>query len=374
MRQNWSSGQEKKSHGMRIGLTGLVILLAAAGVAGWNLWKKGENMRFAQKLGAGLNLGNSLDATGLRQYHPEAGDLDFEVSWGNPRIEKEQFAAISAAGFRTVRIPVTWQDHMDDQGQISPEFMNRVQEVVDMAMAENLYVIINTQHEEWLNLEVDREAEMVLLLQTVWGQIAETFREYDEHLLFEGMNEPRLRDSEYEWTSGTKELRQLVNRLNHTFVETVRQSGGNNKTRYLLICPYVNLTQRETLQDLEIPEGHILVSVHAYLPYLFCQKEDGTPDWSVENTEDVQEIREAFSCIKEELTQKKVAAILTEFGCKDKNNLRERESWTAFYKQQAKEAQIPYLWWDNGKDYRLLDREKHTWVYPGIAQILTKGT
>lgn len=158
---------------------------------------------FAEKLGCGINLGNSLDVANMLQYNPNMSLAKYEKSWGNPLIAKEQFAAIHNAGFQTVRIPVSWDEHMTADGTIQNDFLNRVQEVVDMALASGLYVIIDTHHEDWLNLDLGRQAEITARFANVWKQIAVRFQTYDERLVFEGLNEPRLKNSPYEWTGGT---------------------------------------------------------------------------------------------------------------------------------------------------------------------------
>lgn len=325
---------------------------------------------FAARMGAGLNLGNTLDATGLRQYRPDADELEYEVWWGNPRPDGETFEMIARAGFRTVRIPVTWEEHMDEEGRISERWMERVQEVVDMALSADLYVIINTHHEEWLDLQIEKEAEIQQRFAFVWEQIAGRFQEYDERLLFESMNEPRLRDSVYEWTSGTQQMREMVNRLSELFVKTVRGTGGRNAKRFLLICPYASTCEEEGMRGLTIPDDtRIIVSVHMYKPYSFCQKKGGDTDW--DTPENREKTASAFSDMNEIFVKKGVPVILTEFGCVDKGNLEERLAWTGYYIEQAGKYHINCIWWDCG-DYRLLDREKRIWEFPEIVKILLK--
>lgn len=352
------------------------ILLAAGILAivifAFHYWKQGENLRFVKRMGNGINLGNTLDSTNMRDYKPDAGELEYETFWGNPKADKEQFQTIYEAGFQTVRIPVTWEDHMDEEGNISEVWMNRVQEVVDMALAEHLYVILNTHHEEWLNLDVNREEEITKTYSHVWQQIAERFADYDNYLLFEGMNEPRMRGSEHEWDGGNANMRAMVNRLNTVFIETVRKCGKENTKRYLLIGAYDNINTADVLKELEVPEGHIIISVHAYLPYWFCQAKDGTAKWSAENPEDVREIEEAFETMANLFVKNNIPVILTEFGCIDKDNLEDRLEWTAFYRKLSEENSIPYIWWDNGSDFRILDRKNDSWIYPQLTEILTK--
>lgn len=334
-----------------------------------------NKMQFVKELGAGINLGNTLDSHGLREYRPEASDLEYETYWGNPRITEELFVFIKEAGFSTVRIPITWQDHMTSDGTISEEWMMRVQEVVDMALEQGLYVIINTHHEEWLDLHPEKEEEITKQYKYVWTQIAGRFQSYESGLLFEGMNEPRLRNSDYEWTDGTDELRSMVNRLNTVFVETVRKSGGENQNRFLLVSPYASNHLEKAMEELKIPKGNIIVSVHMYAPYSFCQDEDGMENWDMNDEEVMKymvEIQNYFDNMNNFYIKKGVPVMLTEFGCKDKQNVDERVAWIHFYKEQADKYGIPCMWWDNGSNYQIMDRENYSWVYPQIKDALIR--
>lgn len=345
--------------GLVLGLTGAVFMFTG----------RTRAIRFAGRMGPGINLGNTLDSTGLREYRPDADDLEYETYWGNPQADAETFLAMKEAGFGTVRIPVTWEDHLDESYHISDVWMNRVQEVADMALAADLYVILDLHHEEWLDLQTERAAEIEAEFVTVWEQIAERFREYDEKLLFESMNEPRLRDSEVEWTSGTEEMRALVNDLNAAFVETVRASGGGNRTRYLLICPYGSNHGTEAMEGLAVPDdGRLMVSIHMYTPYSFCQKEDGDAVWDTAETR--EKVARAFSEMNRFFVERRIPVILTEFGCVDKGNTQERLAWTEYYVGEARRYGISCIWWDCGA-YALLDRESKTWKFPEIVEALT---
>lgn len=342
--------------------------------SGSGIWgyKRKEVFRFVEKLGVGINLGNSLDATDLWDYHPEAEELAYEETWNNPPITREQLRLIREAGFRSVRIPVTWEDHLDEEGNVSAVWMNRVQEVVAQALEEGLYVILNTHHEKWMDLKPEKEEEISRKFQRLWTQIAECFSTYDERLLFEGMNEPRLRDSEEEWKGGTSEQRAMVNRLNQLFIDTVRGCGEKNYERYLLITTYGGSMEEEAVEELAVPKGRIIVSLHTYTPYLFCQKEDGTTQWNRENPEDTKEIEEKFRQMKQTFIKKNIPVIITEFGCVDKGNLEDRIAWTEYYRELAEENNISYMWWDNGSTYRLLNRRNNTLEFPEIVEVLVK--
>ena len=176
-----------------VGIVAVIILCLFVGFAlgGIFLKSKAGAIQFVRDMGAGINLGNTLDSTGLRDYKPDADDLEYETYWGNPKADAETFRIMKEAGFGTVRIPVTWEDHLDEGYRISDVWMDRVQEVVDMALEEGLYVILDLHHEEWLDLKIERETQIREEFVIVWEQIAERFQKYDERLLFESMNEPR---------------------------------------------------------------------------------------------------------------------------------------------------------------------------------------
>lgn len=142
-----------------------------------------SSMELIGELTAGWNLGNTLDATGKT--------LSSETAWGNPTTTKEMFDKVKEAGFDLIRIPVTWEGHMDSENNIDPEWMERVKTVVDYAIDDDTYVIINLHHEEWNNPFYDNKDAACAKIKSVWAQIAECFKDYDEHLIFEGQNEPR---------------------------------------------------------------------------------------------------------------------------------------------------------------------------------------
>ena len=346
-----------------------LCLFAGFILLGTFLKSRTEAIRFVNGMGAGINLGNTLDSTGLRYYRPNADDLEYETYWGNPRADAETFLAMKEAGFGTVRIPVTWEDHLDAEYRISDVWMDRVQEVVDMALEAGLYVILDLHHEEWLDLKIERETEIREEFVMIWEQIAERFQDYDERLLFESMNEPRLRNSKYEWNAGTEELRGMVSRLNEDFVETIRTAGGKNKKRYLLVCPYVNTSEMEAMQDMGMPDDNrLIVSVHMYDPYLFCQVEDDNSDWDTKETR--ERVAEAFQNMNSLFIEQNIPVILTEFGCKDKGNTEARVAWTNYYMTQSRRYGIPCIWWDC-EYYGLLDRENKIWKFPEIVEVLT---
>lgn len=152
----------------------------------------------------GWNLGDTLDSCqadrdgdGIINEHAEDGQEPDETLWGNPRATKELFQALLDSGVNAVRIPVTWRDHIDAEGNVTAAWMDRVQEVVDYAYDLGMYVIINVHHDgggdpqfgAWIcNAATDYDGTLARY-KRLWTQIAERFQDYDEKLIFESMNE-----------------------------------------------------------------------------------------------------------------------------------------------------------------------------------------
>lgn len=315
----------------------------------------------------GWNLGNTLDC-----YDVDDGD-DAETAWGNPTTTQEMLETVQDAGFNAVRIPVTWGEHMDEEGNIDADWMARVQEVVDYAYDLGMYVIINVHHDDYLWLtpteeELENDEEM---LTTIWSQICETFKEYDHRLLFEGMNEPRVVGSDEEWTGGTQESYDVINTLSQAFIDTVRASGGENETRTLIVTSYAQSVEDNAIAGLEVPDDdNIVVSFHVYSPWDFCGDESTVSTWG--SDEDEENLEAIFETLYSEFVQDGVPVIIDEFGAVNKDNTSDRAEWYGDFVELAGEYEIKCFVWDNGvssgeSSFGLLDREDCTWYFPDIV-------
>lgn len=351
----------------------IILILAVLGMVLYYNYRMNEGLRFVKSMGSGINIGNSLDSTRIYEIKENASVEYYETYWNNPPITKDMFLMIKEAGFGTVRIPVSWDEHMNSEGRLDDEWLDRVEEVVEYGLDQGLYIILDTHHESWLVPLPEKEEETTKKLCVLWKQISERFSDYPTELLFEGMNEPRTVGSEEEWNGGTEEERKVVNRLNDAFIETVRKTGGNNKSRWLIITSYGGNHEEAALKELEIPEDNrIIVAVHAYIPYKFTQDEEGTFIWSEENIEDTKPIDELMERLDLFFIQKKVPVILTEFGCKDKENTKERVAWAEYYTEKAKKNKMICIWWDEGAEYSLMDRINYKWKEPELVKILVR--
>lgn len=352
-----------------------------------------ESMKFVEDLKIGISLGNTFDAykdTGL------SDEMSTETAWVNIKTSKSIIKAFHEAGFKTIRIPVSWHNHVDKDYNISEAWMARVQKVVDWAIEEEMYVILNIHHDNHpeANGFYPDNAHMeqsVSYIKAIWSQLAERYKDYDEHLIFESMNEPRLVGHEHEWwiPSGNSDVTESVlciNELNQLFVDTVRASGGYNASRYLM-CPGYDASADGALhKDFVLPhdtpeaekEKKIIVSVHAYTPYDFALNLSGTSYFSSEKKSSTKDIDSFMDKLYLRFIVKGIPVVIGEFGALDKNNLEERVDYAAYYIASAKARGMTALWWDNnsfsgnGENFGLLYRTGGYIVYEDIVNALMK--
>lgn len=331
---------------------------------------------FVKRLKTGWNLGNTLDAQG-----DWISGLDTETAWGNPKTTKEMIDAVKKAGFNTVRVPVSWgTNHMDSSNRIDAAWMARVKEVVDYGINNGMYVILNSHHEGgWLIPDEKNKESSEKRLKDLWKQISETFKNYDEYLIFEGMNEPRVEGSPREWSGGTPEEHEILNGLNQAFVDTVRASGGNNKTRYLMVTPYAASGEYSAMSALKIPDDkYIIVSIHSYSPYNMALNTNSKV--SALDESGIREIDRLMGNIQRAFLDKGVPVIIGEFGYINKDNETARAEAVRYYLGEAEKKGIPCIWWDNGsveikpgsEGFGILDRKTLKWQYPEILKALTE--
>ncbi|MDR0949991.1 MAG: glycoside hydrolase family 5 protein, partial [Lachnospiraceae bacterium] len=327
----------------------------------------------------GWNLGNTFDSTN-GSLPQTAAATQWETAWGNPTTTKELIETIIDEGFNVIRIPVTWNDHLTtDEYVITQSWMDRVEEVVKYAYDHGAYVILNAHHEGWYLPYYNNVEKGSKILRAVWQQIAERFAAYDEHLIFEAMNEPRKIGTPNEWNGGDEEGWAVVNTFNNVFIDTIRNAGGNNEYRILMIPGY-GANCWNGMEHLEVPEGDtkLIASIHSYEPYEFALNVTGRGLWN----QDTDAIDTIMSNIKRLFIDKGIPAIIGEFGAMKKpaeGNDEERAQWAEYYVNAAREITVPCIWWDNGafegggELFGLIDRETNEWMYPGIVEALKKG-
>lgn len=317
-----------------------------------------------EAIGLGWNLGNQLDA--------HANGVSSETEWGNPKVTQDLFDAVKRAGFKSVRIPVTWMGHIGaaPDYKLDPAWLDRVAEVVGCAEKAGLAAIINIHHDGadsqyWLDVKKASQvptynAEVNSKLAALWRQVAERFADKGDFLIFEGLNE--IHDGGWGWgdnrTDGGKQYETLNGWL-QTFVDAVRSSGGNNQTRWLGVPTYcTQIDKGEFLRLPEDPAGRTMVAVHCYEPYEYTLNAtysewghtgaNGKKDKSDEKT-----LVGEFDKIVKQWTSKGIPVYIGEFGCVRREDSREeafRRYYLEYYTKAASDRKIPVLYWDNGYD------------------------
>lgn len=316
---------------------------------------------------AGWNLGNTLDSHG-------AGNTNSaETYWGNPKTTQAMIDTVVGKGFNLIRVPVTWAEHVGPAPayEINPEWLNRVKEVVDYVYNTGAYVIINTHHEPdfWMITDPAKADAVEEELVAIWKQIGEFFKDYDDRLIFEGMNEPRLKGSAKEWQGGTAEEQALINDWNQAFIDAVRSTGGNNETRLLLICPYGTSSDLSAIKALTIPEdNYIAVAIHMYAPYYFTYAQNEPQnDWKEWDGSGKTGIVNTVKQFKMRFIDQGIPVIITEYGAVNKGNREEINKWVVDYVSAMENQGIKTVWWDNGcydtngENFGLFNRKDCSW-------------
>ena len=302
----------------------------------------------------GWNLVNTLDS----YVQPEEAWFDitsceaWEMAWGNPVTKPELLKMIRKAGFNTMRIPVTWFVHADSQGNIDAEWMKRVHDVVDYVIDQGMYCILNTHHDTAygydeeagvmthpakLIADPDNYRENKEWFENVWRQIANEFKDYDQHLLFEGYNEMCDNTGAFCFPSGdfgethVQEAYDAINDYAQSFVNAVRSTGGNNLERNLVVNAYSGCVGpveedgcRRPYMELKIPndvtDNHIIFGIHCY--------------W-MDNEDDARGIINNVSTC---FTSRGVPTIISEYGT-GMDNLD-----IALTKQASENSIAPIIW------------------------------
>ncbi|MFC8799581.1 cellulase family glycosylhydrolase [Promicromonospora sp. NPDC057138] len=316
----------------------------------------------------GWNLGNALDSTGSD-----------ETSWGNPRITEEFLNQIRAQGFNSIRIPVTWSQHQGGAPDhtIDPAYLDRVQEVVDWALDDGFYVMINVHHDswQWVNaMPTDHDAVLDRYSDT-WTQIAERFKNESPRLTFESVNEPQFAGS-----SGEAQELELLAELNRVFHEIVRGSGGVNATRPLVL-PTLHTGSDPALLDAlaaeiaALDDPNLIATVHNYGPWHFSVNIAGYTRF---NAESRQSLIDQLDLVSSAFTARGVPVIIGEYGLLGfDNNIGtieqgEKLKYFEYFGYAARQRGFTTMLWDNGQHF---DRTANRWRDRALfAQISSSWT
>ena len=375
-------------------LTAADLTLLKRGILDGSLTKTSSSsdetaMEFVSHIKVGWNLGNTLDSVPMAYASPTS----CESSWGCPVTTKQMIDAVKDAGFNCVRVPVSWGQKMDNTTyQIDENWMNRVQEVVNYVIDNDMYCILNIHHDNtpanypYFYPDSAHYAQSEKFVTSVWSQVSERFEAYDNHLIFETLNEPRLVGHDNEWwinpnSNDCKDGMDCVNKLNAAALDTIRKSGGNNGKRFVLMPSYAANCDESTLAGVVMPnDDHIIAEAHAYTPYNFAladEKDGGTPNWSEANGG--ADIVNLMKRLQKTYLSKGIPVIIDEFGASNRNNEDTRAAWAKFYVSQADSFGIPCVLWDNNQfgngseNLGLLNRNNLTIGYPKLLEGIMEG-
>ena len=325
--------------------------------------------KLVNEMGFGWNLGNTLDA-----HNKEQEGIESETSWENPLTTEEMIKEVVKKGFKTIRLPTTWHNHfIDNNYTIDPKWMERVKTVVDWAINNGLYVILNTHHD---NAQYSKDPitygagyypsykdieESEKFIYNVWRQIATAFNNgYDHHLIFEGLNEPRLIGNTYEWNYNETDKDstdgvEVLNEYMRLVVKAIRESGGNNEKRFVMITPLAAGYSFAANSPVIFPDdskynknnNKLLLSVHMYAPYDFAL--NGDMQFTKFTDAYKEELYENLVTLYKKYISLGHNIVIGEMGSTNKNNKEERDAWGEYYIKHARKFNMACILWDNGQ-------------------------
>ncbi|WP_222595478.1 cellulase family glycosylhydrolase [Cellulomonas terrae] len=358
----------------------------------------GSAAQLVADLGKGWNLGNQLEAT--------VNGVPSETAWGNPVVTGALLDRVKASGFSTVRIPVSYLGKIGSAPSytVDPAWLSRIQAVVNLAYDRGLHVIINMHGDgyksvsgAWLICDASGQDAIKAKYQKVWQQVASTFQGYGGRLILESMNE----NFDGQYGAPTQPCYSNINAYNQIFVDTVRRTGGNNTSRWLLVPgwntnidytagSYGFVVPSDQYRSSAIPgnEKRLMISAHYYDPWDFTGTENGTiTQWgpnatnaSKKSTWGQQDFMDAqLKKMHDTFVVHGYPVFIGEYGSIDKtafdsSNNRYRADYARTLVATAKKYGAATAYWDNGYNgqygFGLFDRSSATVTQQGIIDAI----
>ena len=356
----------------------------------FNVFHKGSYVeesaaQAVKNMGIGTNFGNCTDVVAMWMNMNSNSVTDFEKAWGQEPTTKPMVDFLKKNGFNSVRIPVTWFQHMKADGTVDEAWMNRIQEIVDYVIDNGMYCILNVHHDtgaddenvkHWIKADEANYKENKEKFEYLWTQIATRFKNYDQHLVFEGYNE--MLDADNTWNAPkSASSYQGLNGYAQSFVNAVRATCGNNETRNLIISTYAAASGDDVLNNLSIPtdkvDDHIAVEVHTYGPWNWFTK--GKWDASCS-----KEIADMFTRLNSKFISKGIPCIIGEYGTHGSKSVSKNSSASeiqaaadqaADIVKQAKAYGVATFYWMSIFDGT--DRSVPQWTLPTVVEAMKKA-
>ena len=354
-----------------------------------------NSVDMAKAMKIGWNLGNTFDAHGTK-------GVGCENAWGQPTTTKAMLHGIKQAGFVSIRIPVSWHDHITESTNytIETDWLNRVKEVVDWALDEGLCVIINIHHDNLtdaalkntnygfaVSKDTNLQAKSEKYIKGVWKNVAEAFKDYNHSLVFELLNEPRDVGSANwgegcEWYVGganATEANGIIGKYEQAALDVIRATGSKNADRFIMAPPYAASTS--CMEGFKIPtdsasaKNRIMIEAHAYSPYNFAMKSPGDIKFTSSRK---NELSGMFNTLYNNYVSKGIGVVIDETGATNKNNDSDRIEWAKYFFGEAYKKGISSFWWDNGnyivigtdydEHYGYYNRRSQVWYFPEVMK------
>ena len=287
------------------------------------------------QMGIGWNLGNTLESCShgndstLIERTTDRSVKAYETAWGQPQATRELMHMMREAGFKTIRVPVTWWPHMDASGKVDEAWMQRVEEVVNYILDEGMYCVLNVHHDAgsektcWLRSDMERIDVIKQRFDGLWQQIAQQFNKYGQRLIFEAWGEIADKYGAWNYPKDSTAF-EACNLLAQRFVNTVRATGGNNAQRNLMVCTYTASPggyymhgsevgySNDALIKFQFPKDsaadHLIASVHCYIPW----------NWDLNHTplsaQHIEEIKKTFERFDRYILARNMPLVIGEYG------------------------------------------------------------
>ncbi|MFC6463575.1 cellulase family glycosylhydrolase [Marinilactibacillus sp. GCM10026970] len=357
----------------------MAILATLMVVIPWASTKKAHaaentpSQRYVEAMGSGWNLGNTFDG------FDEAGDTG-ETSWSNPVVTRELIGSVKDKGYDSIRLPFT--AHMRVGGaesdyQLDEAFLDRYEEVVNWALEEDLYVMVNVHHDSWIWLadwDGSTEAEAYTQYVRIWEQLADRFKDYDERVMFESINEPQF------YTNDEATALSHLETINDSFHTIVRNSGGQNAERMLVLPTLVTDAAQNRLdalyqQIIGFDDENLIATIHYYSEWVFSANL-GTTEFDEELWDGVTartSLINVFDRIAATFTENGIGVVVGEYGLlgydkgDEVNQLGETLKFLEFINYYAEEKGFNLILWDNGQH---IDRYTYEWKNPLFGNMI----
>ncbi len=384
----------KKIFGLMLALVGVVGCFAACG------GEKKENdptigakykdmnaIEFTEAMGNGINLGNTMEAYGHASFGTNSATSVYETAWGMPVTTKEMIQGMKDAGFDSLRIPVAWTNMMNYESgdyKINQAYVDRVGEIIQWAIDADMIVVVNDHWDGgwWAMFGQEDQAtkdKAWALYESMWTQLAEAYKDYDYHLVFESGNEELGDRFNDEWNKkvgvlSKDECYELTTKVNQKFVDIIRKTGGGyNKDRFLLCAGY-NTDITNTCDDrykmpTDTAKEKLLISVHYYTPSGYCIESGITSWYKKTNVEEMNTLLQKMT----KFTDQGYGVVIGEWGVLIEGKTELKKDTSEFMNNFLANCDYygfcPVLWDCNS----MYNRKECKMEYNEVAKIFTKA-